>query len=216
MNKKQRLELTWIGKGERPRLEPRILLEEPEKSHHANKRVSERDSFDNCLIHGDNLLALKALEQEFTAKVNCIYIDPPFNTQQAFDNYDDGIEHSIWLSLMRDRLEILHRLLGDEGTIFVHIDDNELGYLIALMDEIFGRNNRCYVITFKQGSATGHKSINPGCVSTTNFVLIYAKDKSLWKPNKVFTGRERDKRYSGWIENRDEHFTEWWRCKRHH
>jgi len=194
-NRKQRLELTWVGKDERPRLEPRILLEESDKSYHAKTRVTDHDIFDNILIQGDNLLALKALEQKFTGSVKCIYIDPPFNTQQAMPNYDDGVEHSIWLSLMRDRLELLHRLLASDGTLFVHIDDNELGYLIAVLDSIFGRSNRLYVVTFKQGSATGHKSINPGCVSTTNFIILYAKDKSAWKPNRVFTGRERDSRY---------------------
>lgn len=107
-----KLELTWIGKEHRPRLEPRILLEEPEKSYHAAQRVTDHDSFDNRLIFGDNLLALKALEQEFAGKVKCVYIDPPFNTQQAFDHYDDSIEHSIWLSLMRDRLDLLRRLLS--------------------------------------------------------------------------------------------------------
>ena len=145
------------------------------------------------LIRGDNLLALKALELDFTSQFHCIYIDPPFNTGQAMEDYEDGLEHSIWLTIMRDRLEIIHRLLRKDGTIFVHIDDNELGYLICLMDEIFNRENRVSVVTFKQGAATGHKSINPGCVNTSNFVLIYAKDKTAWKPNRVFTGRERDK-----------------------
>lgn len=209
MSRKQRLELTWIGKDERPRLEPRILLEDEDKSYHAKVHVTDHDIFDNILIHGDNLLALKALEQQFVGQVNCIYIDPPFNTQQAMPNYDDGIEHSLWLTLMRDRLEILHRLLAIDGTLFVHIDDNELGYLIALLDSIFGRSNRLSVVTFKQGSATGHKSINPGCVSTTNFILLYAKDKSAWRPNRVFTGRERDSRYGQFITNIDENFEQW-------
>ncbi|HEY8263646.1 MAG TPA: site-specific DNA-methyltransferase [Methyloceanibacter sp.] len=207
--RKQRLELTWIGKDERPRLEPRILLEEEDKSYHAKTHITDHDIFDNILIHGDNLLALKALEQDYAGRVKCIYIDPPFNTQQAMPNYDDGIEHSLWLTLMRDRLELLHRLLAPDGTLFVHIDDNELGYLIALLDSIFGRSNRLYVVTFKQGSATGHKSINPGCVSTTNFILLYAKDKSAWQPNRVFTGRERDPRYGQFITNIDEPFKRW-------
>ena len=129
--RKQKLELTWIGTENRPRLEPRILLEEPEKSYHAKHRVNDKDIFDNRLIFGDNLLALKALEQEFAGKVKCVYIDPPFNTQQAFEHYDDGLEHSIWLGLIRDRLEIAKKLLTQEGTLFVHIDDNELGYLIS-------------------------------------------------------------------------------------
>lgn len=207
---KQKLELTWIGKEKRPKLEPRILLEDPEKSYHAKHRVSDNDIFDNRLIFGDNLLALKALEQEFSGKVKCIYIDPPFNTQQAFEHYDDGYEHSIWLGLIRDRAESLRRLLSDDGTLFVHIDDNELGYLIALLDEVFGRANRVSVVTFKQGSATGHKAINPGVVSTTNFILIYAKNKSLWTPNRVFTARaDRDKRYGQFIENYDAPFSRW-------
>lgn len=207
---KQKLELTWIGKEKRPKLEPRILLEDPEKSYHAKHRVSDNDIFDNRLIFGDNLLALKALEQEFSGKVKCIYIDPPFNTQQAFEHYDDGYEHSIWLGLIRDRAESLRRLLSDDGTLFVHIDDNELGYLIALLDEVFGRANRISVVTFKQGSATGHKAINPGVVSTTNFILIYAKNKSSWTPNRVFTARsERDKRYGQFIENYEEPFSRW-------
>jgi len=161
---KRRLELTWIGKDIRPRLEPRILVEQQDLSY--AKRVSNDDIFDNRLIHGDNLLALKALEQEFTGKIKCIYIDPPFNTGQAFEHYDDGLEHSLWLSLMRDRVELLHTLLAPDGTFFVHIDDSELAYLSILLDEIFGRRNRAALVTFKQGAATGHKAINPGCVST--------------------------------------------------
>ena len=210
MAKKTKLELTWIGKDERPRIEPRILLEEPEKSYHAKHRVTDNDIFDNRLIFGDNLLALKALEQEFTGKVKCVYVDPPFNTQQAFDHYDDGREHSIWLGLIRDRIESLRRLLSEDGTLFVHIDDNELGYLIVLLDEVFGRQHRISIVSFKQGSATGHKSINPGVVSTTNFILVYAKNKSEWKPNRVFTARaERDKRYGQYIANYEEPFAQW-------
>jgi adenine-specific DNA-methyltransferase len=112
---KQKLELTWIGKEKRPRLEPRILLEDSGKSYHAKHRVTENDIFDNWLIFGDNLLALKALEAEFAGKVKCIYIDPPFNTGSAFEHYDDGLEHSIWLGLMRDRFEIFRRLLREDG-----------------------------------------------------------------------------------------------------
>lgn len=209
VTKKQKLELTWIGKENRPRLEPRILLEDPEKSYHAKQRVTEGDLFDNLLIHGDNLLALKALEQRFSGKIKCIYIDPPFNTQQAFEHYDDTVEHSVWLSLMRDRLELLRRLLSEDGTLFVHIDDNELAYLTVLLDELFGRSNRLCIVTFKQGSATGHKSINPGCVSTTNFLVIYTKNKDYWNPNRLFTARERDERYGQFIENIEEPFAKW-------
>ncbi len=203
MAKNQKLELTWIGKENRPKLEPRILIEDSEKSY------GDKNS-ENMLIYGDNLLALKALEQDFAGKIKCIYIDPPFNTQQAFEHYDDGLEHSIWLNLMRDRLVILQKLLATEGTLFVHIDDNELGYLIVLLDEIFGRSNRISIITFKQGAATGHKAINPGLVTTSNFVLIYAKNRASWAPKRVFTEKTgRDKRYSQYIENYNEEYRKW-------
>lgn len=141
MQRKQKLELTWIGKEARPKLEPRILLEDPEKSYHAPHRVKGSDIFDNRLIFGDNLLALKALEQEFAGKVKCVFIDPPYNTGSAFTHYDDGVEHSIWLSLMRDRLEIIRNLLSDDGSLWITIDDNEAHYLKVLCDEVFGRIN---------------------------------------------------------------------------
>jgi adenine-specific DNA-methyltransferase len=145
MSSKQKLELTWIGKDVRPKLEPRILLEDPIKSYHAKQRVSDSDIFDNKLIFGDNLLALKALEAEFFGKINCIYIDPPYNTGSAFEHYDDALEHSTWLGLMRDRLEVLRRLLSPQGFICCHIDDSEGHYLKVLMDEVFGRSN--YLVT---------------------------------------------------------------------
>src|SRR5688572_20121631 len=122
---KTKLELTWIGKENRPRLEPRVLLEDTDGSYSAKHRITDTDIFDNRLIFGDNLLALKALEQQFTGKLNCIFIDPPYNTGSAFEHYDDGIEHSLWLSMMRDRLQLLHRLLADGGSIWITIDDNE-------------------------------------------------------------------------------------------
>jgi adenine-specific DNA-methyltransferase len=145
MAPKQKLELTWIGKEHRPKLEPRILLEDPEKSYHGLHRVTENDLFDNRLIFGDNLLALKALEAEFTGKVKCVFIDPPYNTGSAFEHYDDALEHSTWLGLMRDRLEVIRKLLSPLGFVCCHIDDSEGHYLKVLMDEVFGRSN--YLIT---------------------------------------------------------------------
>ncbi|MBD5487854.1 MAG: site-specific DNA-methyltransferase [Lachnospiraceae bacterium] len=203
MQKTGKLELTWVGKYDEPSVEPRILLEDKSKSY-------GDQSSENMLIHGDNLVALKALEANYSGRVKCIYIDPPFNTGQAFESYDDGIEHSIWLNLMHSRFKIMRNLLADDGTLFVHIDDNEIGYLIVLLDEIFGRNNRISIVSFKQASATGHKAINPGIVSITNFILIYSKSKSLWKPNRVYTDRgERDKRYSNYITNINEPYENW-------
>ncbi len=208
-NRKTKLELTWIGKENRPKLEPRILIEDPEKSYHAQHRVSENDIFDNRLIFGDNLLALKSLEQEFTGKIKCIYIDPPFNTQQAFEHYDDGVEHSIWLSLMNERIKILHKLLSKDGTLFVHIDDNELGYLIALTDEIFGRENRAYIVTFKQSSVSGPKAVNPGLVTIHSSILVYSRNKKQWKPKKIYVPSKRDSRYNKYITNIESDYSNW-------
>ncbi|SUZ36718.1 site-specific DNA-methyltransferase [Xanthomonas arboricola pv. juglandis] len=153
------------------------------------------------LIKGDNIEALKALLPYYSGQVKCVYADPPFNTGQAFDDYDDNLEHSIWLSMMYPSIELTRELLSEDGTLFVHIDDNELAYLTVILDEVMGRKNRVAMVTFKQGAPTGHKAINPGVVNTTNYVLIYAKDKAKWKPNRVFTGRERDKRYGRFLTN---------------
>lgn len=141
MTMRQKLELTWIGKDARPKLEPRILRPDPKLSYHAKNRVSGDDIFDNRLIFGDNLLALKALEREISGQVKCIFIDPPYNTGNAFKQYEDGLEHSIWLGLMRDRLEVMRRLLSDDGSIWITIDDHEAHYLKVLCDEVFGRAN---------------------------------------------------------------------------
>lgn len=178
MAPKQKLELTWIGKEHRPKLEPRILLEDPEKSYHAAHRVTENDLFDNRLIFGDNLLALKALEAEFTGKVKCIFIDPPYNTGSAFTHYDDGLEHSIWLSMMRDRLEIIRKLLSEDGSLWITIDDNEAHYLKVLCDEIFGRNNFIATnIWQKRYSRENRESIG----DVHDYVILYSLNREKFK-----------------------------------
>ena len=173
MSKKTKLELTWIGKDERPRLEPRILLEGAEKSHHAVSRVTDHDQFDNRLIYGDNLLALKALEQEFAGEIKCVYIDPPYNTGSAFKHYDDGVEHSIWLSLMRDRLEILRHLLREDGSIWVNLDDNEAHYAKVLMDEVFGRENFRASITWQRKYSVSNNF--KGIATICDHILVYGR-----------------------------------------
>ncbi len=173
MTKKTKLELTWIGKDKRPKLEPRILLEDTDKSYHASQRFSADDIFDNRLIFGDNLLALKALEQEFTGKVKCVFIDPPYNTGSAFTHYDDGLEHSIWLGLMRDRLEIIKRLLAEDGSLWITIDDNEAHYLKVMCDEIFGRANFVGSIVW-QHSIQGKNDAKLLSLHH-NYVLVYRK-----------------------------------------
>jgi len=170
MSKKilQKLELTWIGKGNEPKLEPRILIEDPNKSFGDPKS-------ENMLIHGDNLLALKALEQQFTGKVKCIYIDPPYNTGSAFEHYDDGIEHSLWLSLIKPRLEILKNLLASNGSIWISIDDNESHYLKVLCDEIFGRHNFISNVVWEKVYTP--KSNGRGLSADHDHILVYAKSE---------------------------------------
>ena len=144
----QRLELTWIGKDEQPQVEPRILLQDPSKDY-------GDPNAQNMLIHGDNLLALKALEQQFAGQVKCIYIDPPYNTGEAFDEYDDNLEHSIWLQLMYARLKVLKNLLAPDGVIFVQLNDEEMNYCKVIMDEIFGRINFINLISVKTKNSSG-------------------------------------------------------------
>jgi adenine-specific DNA-methyltransferase len=193
MPKKPKLELSWIGKDHRPKLEPRILIEEPTKSYHAKQRVTDSDLFDNRLIFGDNLLALKALEHEFTGQVKCIFIDPPYNTGSAFTHYDDGVEHSIWLSLMRDRLELLHRLLKEDGSLWLTIDDNEAHYLKVLCDEVFGRANFIANVVWQKKS-----SPQPNAVwlsDSHDHILVFAKNKSIWRPNRLARTEEQNAIY---------------------
>jgi adenine-specific DNA-methyltransferase len=203
---KTKLELTWIGKDKRPKLEPRILLEDPSKSYHAGQKITDNDLFDNKLIFGDNLLALKALEQNYTGKVKCVFIDPPYNTGSAFEHYDDGIEHSIWLSLMRDRLVLIRRLLSEDGSLWITIDDNESHYLKVLCDEIFGRIN--FV-----SNAIWHKKYTVAndakwLSENHDHILVYAKSKEVWRPNRLPRSSDMDKRYS----NPDNHLKGPWKA----
>jgi len=191
---RQKLELTWIGKDARPKLEPRILLEDPALSYHAKHRVTENDIFDNRLIFGDNLLALKTLEAEFSGKVKCVFIDPPYNTGSAFEHYDDGVEHSIWLGLIRDRLEIIRRLLSPDGSLWIAIDDNEGHYLKVLCDEVFGR--AAFVASMVWENFYGRS--NAAAISPAhNYILLYSPMGQDWKKvrNLLPRGEESASKY---------------------
>ncbi len=205
MKPKQKLELTWIGKENRPKLEPRILLEDPTKSYHASHRVTDHDLFDNQLVFGDNLLALKALEQEFAGKIKCIYIDPPYNTGSAFEHYDDGVEHSLWLSLMRDRLEVLRRLLAEDGSIWVNLDDNEGHYCKVMMDEVFGRDNFL-------GTVIWEKSDSPRMdaeyfSSRHDYIFAFARNKASVQFNRLPEDDEPPKHYDKTDEQGRRYYT---------
>lgn len=173
----QKLELTWIGKGKEPAVEPRILLHDPSKDY-------GDPNTENMLIHGDNLLALKALEQQYTGKVKCIYIDPPYNTGAAFEHYDDNLEHSTWLRLMYDRLVILRNLLAEDGFFCCQIDDSEGHYLKVMLDEIFGRNN--YLNTFYIQVRYPNKTLaeDSDYQKVIEQCHVYAKQKSMAKLNR--------------------------------
>jgi adenine-specific DNA-methyltransferase len=191
----QKLELTWIGKGNEPKLEPRILIEDPSKSFGDPKS-------ENMLIHGDNLLALKALEQNFSGKIKCIYIDPPFNTGSAFEHYDDGVEHSIWLDLMYRRLQILQNLLANDGILVVHLDDNEFHYLKVVMDELFGRINFITSIAVKSSTPSGLKTTHKDktIIKTKDLILVY-KGKGDIKINPLYSRKDKwDTHYSKYLD----------------
>ena len=172
---KGKLELTWVGKENRPRLEPRVLVEDPAKSY-------GDPAAQNILIHGDNLLALKALEQDFAGTIKCIYIDPPYNTGSAFTHYDDGMEHSLWLSLIRDRLDVLRRLLAQDGSIWVNLDDNEAHYFRVLADEVFGRGNFLADVIWEK--ADSPRMDAEFFSARHDHLLVFAKDRKAFRINK--------------------------------
>ncbi len=193
----QKLELTWVGKyDEKQPLEPRILIENPEYSYgevETGVLPNGKAWKGNMLIHGDNLLALKAFEQDYANSVKCIYIDPPYNTGNAFEHYDDGVEHSIWLSLMRERLILLRNLLAEDGSIWISIDDNEQAYLKVLMDEIFGRQNFVNNVIWEKKYAPSNDA--KWLSDTHDFIMVYAKRKDIWRPNLLPRSEEMNSRY---------------------
>lgn len=174
-----KLELTWYGKEEPLKIEPRLLIENVKLSYGCdNDGITE-----NMLIHGDNLLALRALEKEYMGKIKCIYIDPPYNTGSAFEHYDDNMEHSQWLNLMRPRLGILWNLLCEVGSIWISIDDDERDYLKVLCDEVFGRQNFLASIVWqKRYSRENREAIG----DSHEYILIYVKNKELFKNTRNY------------------------------
>lgn len=177
MQKTGKLELTWVGKYDDKVVEPRILMEDVDKSY--GDPTSE-----NMLIHGDNLIALQALQQDFAGRIRCIFIDPPYNTGAAFEHYDDNIEHSTWLSLMKSRLILLRELLSDNGTIFIQIGDNEQAYLKVLCDEIFGRQNYVNMVSINAKVSAGASGggEDKRLKKNIEYILIYSKDINRFIP----------------------------------
>lgn len=168
-----KLELTWVGKDEEIKLEPRILIENPTLSN-----IEKDKDTENMLIHGDNLLALKALESKYAGKIKCIYIDPPYNISAMNEYYNDFVEHSMWLNRIRPRIELLRELLCEDGVIFIQISDEEQAYLKILCDEVFGRSNFVNMVSVNMKNIAGasgggeDKRLKKNC----EYILIYAKD----------------------------------------
>ncbi len=208
MQKQGKLELTWVGKYEEKKIEPRILVEDKSKSY------GDPNS-ENMLIHGDNLLALKALEQDYAGRIKCIYIDPPYNTGSRIDaqgkeiGYEDGLEHSIWLSMMYERLSIMYNLLSEDGAIFVHLDDNEADYCKIILDEIFGRDNFMNRVTIDARSPSAFSTVNPGMFVASEYILYYAKKREKLKEKRIKTIRDPDSAYDKFIVNIEEDYTNW-------
>lgn len=195
--KLQKLELTWIGKyDEHESIEPRILIENPDYSYgtvETGTLPNGKPWNGNMLIHGDNLLALKALEENYTNAIKCIYIDPPYNTGSAFEHYDDNLEHSIWLSLIRERLIILYNLLSSDGSMWISLDDTEQAYCKVLCDEIFGRNNFVANVIWEKKFSPSNDA--KWLSDSHDFILVYAKNKDAWRPNLLPRTEEMNSRY---------------------
>ena len=163
---------------------------------------------DNLVIQGNNLLSLNCLKR-FEGQIKCVYIDVPYNTGNDGFGYNDRFNHSTWLTFMQNRLKIAHRLLSNTGTIAVSVDNYELAYLMVLLDEIFGKENRKNVITVRRASASGAKVINPGVVNIVEYVVLYSKNTKYWKPNRVFAAKGYDDRYNSYISNIEDDYSQW-------
>ena len=175
----------WVNKKDPRVSEPRILIE---------KQLFGDENTENILIKGDNLLALKTLLQDFQRKIKLIFIDPPYNTGNAFPQYDDGLEHSLWLGLMKTRIEALYKLLSSDGSLWITIDDDECHYLKVMCDEIFGRNNFIANVIWEKKFSPQNDA--KWMSDSHDHILVYAKDKNLWRPNLLPRTSATDKRYS--------------------
>ena len=154
---------------------------------------------DNLLIRGDALNALTSLGElpefadELVGTVRLAYLDPPFNTQQSFLHYDDNLEHSVWLTMMRDRLVQIKRLLASDGSVWVHLDDSELAYAKVMLDELFGRGN--FIATVVWQAADVPKSTARHLSTDQDYILVYAQNAEVWRPNKLARTEQADQKY---------------------
>jgi len=174
----------WVDKKDPRVTEPRIFLHK--------ETIGDKDT-ENMLIKGDNLLALQSLLQDFRNKIKLVFIDPPYNTGNAFSHYDDGMEHSLWLGLMKTRLEALYKLLSRDGSIWISIDDDECHYLKVLCDEIFGRKN--FVANVIWEKKYSPQNDTKWLSDSHDHILVYAKNKDIWRPNLLTRTEEMNAKY---------------------
>ncbi|MDO5444664.1 MAG: site-specific DNA-methyltransferase [Eubacteriales bacterium] len=190
-------------------LYPKVFTNAKKYSADGTNVIDSIDDSENLVIKGNNLLSIASLLKKYEGEVKCIYIDVPYNTGNDSFGYNDKFNHSTWLTFMKTRLEIAYRLLHRTGTIAISVDNYEIAYLLVLLDEVFGKENRKNIVTVKRGSVTGAKVINPGVVNVVEYVVLYSKETSFWKPNRVYSAKGYDDRYGNIILNFSENYVDW-------
>jgi adenine-specific DNA-methyltransferase len=175
---------------------------------------NDDEQVENILIKGDNLLALNTLKKIFEnkrdeEKIKCIYLDPPYTTGQAFENYDDNLAQSEWLTLMRDRLKVLHELLRQDGVLFIQLDEKNIFHVRVMLDEIFGKLNFTNLFTVKTSDPSGLKTVNPSPYDSAEYIIMYAKHKPSYKYETLYVECDYDSGYSKFIENINEPYSKW-------
>jgi len=166
--------------------EPKVLTGFKRYDKEGEHMVEHIEDSDNLVIRGNNFLVLHSCLKRFEGRVKTIYIDPPYNTGDDEFGYNDSFNHSTWLTFMKNRLEVAKSLLSTDGCIFVHIDHHELYYVGALLDSIFGFENKVQVISVKTATPAGFKTVNPGPIDVTEYILFYTKQKSAFKFKKAY------------------------------
>ena len=209
--------LNWMGRKEAVRADKsvvmKILREDKTLSYATSSNANNTTApSDNVLVHGDNLEALKALLPFYAGRVKCIYIDPPYNTGNAFPNYDDNLEHSMWMGMMYPRIKLLKEFLTPDGSFFMQLDDNELDYAKVACDEIFGRKNFVNRITIDVRAPSAFSTVNPGVFKCSEYILWYSKDKSTVPMVEERVIRDVDFAYKYWLKNPDENYEKWEWC----
>ncbi len=180
--------------------EEKVLTNSKKIDKNGEHKVDQLTNKDSLIIKGNNLLALHCLKKKYRGQVKLIYIDPPYNTDNDDFHYNDSFNHSTWLTFMKNRLQAAKELLKPDGAIFVQIDYKEIGYLTVLMDEIFGRENKVQLISVKTASPAGFKTVNPGPIDVTEYVLFYTKSKKEFAFKKAYVPVEYDKNYNLYVE----------------